>query len=34
MKTSVESKLQLANRNGFLLVNTGFHWIQELPFNH
>jgi uncharacterized membrane protein YphA (DoxX/SURF4 family) len=25
--------LQLVDRNKFLLVNRGFHWIQEYPFN-
>jgi hypothetical protein len=26
-------QLQLLDRNKFLLVNRGFHWIQERPFN-
>jgi hypothetical protein len=26
-------ELQLVDRNSFLLVNRGFHWIQEYPFN-
>jgi hypothetical protein len=30
---SVHMQLQLVDRNGFLLVNRGFHWIEELPFN-
>jgi hypothetical protein len=26
-------QLHLVDRNKFLLVNRGFHWIQEYPFN-
>ncbi len=26
-------RLHLLDRNSFLLVNRGFHWIQEFPFN-
>jgi uncharacterized membrane protein YphA (DoxX/SURF4 family) len=26
-------QLKLVDRNSFLLVNRGFHWIQEFPFN-
>jgi len=26
-------QLQLWDRNKLLLVNRGFHWIQEYPFN-
>jgi uncharacterized membrane protein YphA (DoxX/SURF4 family) len=29
----VHMHLQLVDRGGFLLVNRGFHWIQETPFN-
>ena len=29
----VHIELQLADRNNFLLVRRGFHWIQEFPFN-
>jgi hypothetical protein len=29
----VRMRLQLLDRNRFLLVNRGFHWIQEYPFN-
>jgi hypothetical protein len=29
----VRMQLQLLDRNTFLLVNRGFHWIQEYPFN-
>jgi uncharacterized membrane protein YphA (DoxX/SURF4 family) len=29
----VHIELQLADRNKFLLVRRGFHWIQEFPFN-
>jgi uncharacterized membrane protein YphA (DoxX/SURF4 family) len=29
----VHMQLQLLDRRKFLLVNRGFHWIQELPFN-
>jgi hypothetical protein len=25
--------LQLLDREKFLLVNRGFHWMQETPFN-
>jgi hypothetical protein len=30
---AVHMELQLADRNKFLLVGRGFHWIQEFPFN-
>ena len=26
-------RLKLVDRNQFLLVSRGFHWIQEYPFN-
>jgi uncharacterized membrane protein YphA (DoxX/SURF4 family) len=26
-------QLKLVDRNSFLLVNRGFHWVQEFPFN-
>ena len=29
----VYMQLQLVDRNKFLLVNRGFHWITEYPFN-
>ena len=29
----VHMQLQLLDRNKLLLVNRGFHWIQEYPFN-
>jgi hypothetical protein len=29
----IHMQLQLVDRNKFLLVNRGFHWIQEYPFN-
>jgi uncharacterized membrane protein YphA (DoxX/SURF4 family) len=29
----VEMKLQLVDREKFLIVSRGFHWIQEYPFN-
>ncbi|MGO9255379.1 MAG: DoxX family protein [Bryobacteraceae bacterium] len=29
----VHMQLHLVDRNKFLLVNRGFHWIQEYPFN-
>ncbi len=29
----VHMELQLFDRNKFLLVNRGFHWVQEYPFN-
>ncbi len=29
----VHLELQLTDRNNFLLVRRGFHWIQEFPFN-
>jgi hypothetical protein len=28
----VHMELQLTDRNSFLLVSRGFHWIQEAPF--
>ena len=30
---TVHIQLRLVDRNKFLLVNRGFHWIQEYPFN-
>lgn len=30
---TVHMQLKLMDRNQFLLVNRGFHWIQEYPFN-
>src|SRR5262249_23585872 len=30
---SVRMHLRLVDRNSFLLVNRGFHWVQERPFN-
>jgi hypothetical protein len=29
----IHMQLQLVDRNSFVLVNRGFHWIQEYPFN-
>jgi hypothetical protein len=29
----LEIKLHSLNRDDFLLVNRGYHWITELPFN-
>jgi hypothetical protein len=29
----IHMQLQLYDRNKFMLVNRGFHWIQEYPFN-
>jgi hypothetical protein len=29
----IHMQLQLQDRNKFLLVNRGFHWVQEYPFN-
>jgi len=29
----VQMQLRLFDRNKFLLVNRGFHWVQEYPFN-
>jgi hypothetical protein len=29
----IHMQLQLVDRNKFLLVNRGFHWIQEYPYN-
>jgi hypothetical protein len=29
----VHMQLQLVDRKTFLLVNRGFHWVQEYPFN-
>ncbi|HMD22422.1 MAG TPA: hypothetical protein VKH40_19005, partial [Alloacidobacterium sp.] len=29
----IHMQLKLVDRNKFLLVNRGFHWIQEYPFN-
>jgi hypothetical protein len=29
----IHMQLQLIDRNKFLLVNRGFHWVQEFPFN-
>jgi hypothetical protein len=30
---AIHMETHLFDRQGFLLVNRGFHWIQELPFN-
>jgi len=30
---NIQMRLQLFDREKFLLVNRGFHWIQEYPFN-
>ena len=30
---SIQMRLQLVERERFLLVSRGFHWIQEYPFN-
>ena len=32
-KHKVHMQLQLVDRKTFLLVNRGFHWVQEYPFN-
>ena len=32
-KHKVHMQLQLVDRKTFLLVNLGFHWVQEYPFN-
>ena len=32
-KHQVHMQLQLVDRKTFLLVNRGFHWVQEYPFN-
>jgi hypothetical protein len=29
----VRMQLEVMDRNQFLLVNRGFHWVQEYPFN-
>jgi hypothetical protein len=29
----IHMQLQLVDRNSFRLVNRGFHWVQEVPFN-
>ncbi len=29
----IHMQLQLVDRNSFTLVNRGFHWVQELPFD-
>ena len=29
----IHAQLQLVDGNSFLLVNRGFHWVQEVPFN-
>ena len=29
----IHMQLQLVDRNSFTLVNRGFHWVQEVPFN-
>jgi hypothetical protein len=29
----IHMQLQLVDRNKFLLVNRGFHWVQEYPYN-
>ena len=31
---TVHMQVKLKDRNQFLLINRGFHWIQEYPFNH
>jgi hypothetical protein len=30
---AIHIELQLLDRNKFLLVSRGFHWIQESPYN-
>jgi hypothetical protein len=30
---AIRMELSLLDRNGFLLVTRGFHWVQEYPFN-
>jgi len=30
---AIHMRLQLVDRNKFLLISRGFHWIQEYPFN-
>jgi hypothetical protein len=30
---TIHMQLQLVDRDKFLLVNRGFHWIQEYPYN-
>ncbi len=30
---TIHMQLQLVDRNKFLLVNRGFHWVQEYPYN-
>jgi hypothetical protein len=30
---TIHMQLALFDRNRFLLVTRGFHWIQEYPFN-
>jgi len=30
---AVHMQLQLVDRNKFVLVSRGFHWIQEYPYN-
>jgi hypothetical protein len=30
---AVRMEMSLVDRNSFLLVNRGFHWVQEYPFN-
>ena len=30
---TIRMETHLFDRQNFLLVNRGFHWIQELPFN-
>lgn len=29
----IHMRLQLIDRSKFLLVNRGFHWVEEYPFN-
>jgi hypothetical protein len=29
----VQMQLEAMDRKQFLLVNRGFHWVQEYPFN-
>jgi hypothetical protein len=30
---AIRMQMHLVDRNSFLLINRGFHWIQEYPFN-
>ena len=29
----IEVKLHKLNREDFLLINRGYHWVNELPYN-